>query len=147
MDPIPFILKTAFISSTLVPCSAPHAGLTVHAPWPAGVPATDWPQQRERPEGPHLPHEELSLRVTVDSGASGAFTNSSTRSIRFDSSPHLAWLRNELGDKLILICRENFLDKSFFSESPENPKLSVRPQTKPFSPVSVRVTARARRGC
>jgi hypothetical protein len=147
VDPIPFVLSTALISSTLVPCSAPHARLAVYAPAPQGAPATDWPQQHKRPEIPHLPHEEPSLRVTVDSGASGTFTNSSARSTHFDSSAQLAWLRNELGDKLIVVPRENFLDRSFFSEAPANPKLSVRPQTKPRTSVSTRVTARARSGC
>ncbi len=147
MTPTTFILKTAFISSTLVPCPAPHCGLTVYALVPQNASVTDWPQQRERPETPHLPHEERSLRVTVDSGASGSYTNGSARSMHTNSSAQLAWLRNELGDKLIMTPEENFLDKSFFSGTPQNPKMKVRPQTRPLTALSTRVRARARSGC
>jgi hypothetical protein len=147
MDSMSFILKTALISSTLVPCHAPHNGLTVYASAPLGVPITDWPQQQEQPEIPHLPHEELSLRVTVDSGASGIYTNSSARSMHTSCSSQLAWLRNELGDKLIVISKDDCLGETFFSEAPPNPKLSVRAQTKPLAVVSRRMPARTRSCC
>jgi hypothetical protein len=106
----------------------------------------EWPEQQERPEIPHLPHEELSLRVTVDSGASGTYTNSSSRTY-INSSAQVAWLPNELGNKLIVIPVENVLDESFFLRTPLNPKLNLRPQTKAVTPVSKRLTARARSGC
>ena len=124
----------------MVPCSAPHDGLTVYAPAPQGVPVAGWP------EIPHLPHEERVLRITVDSSASGAYTNSSGRSMPTNSSAHLAWLRNELGDKLTMIPAEKLFDQSFFLERPPNAKLNVRPLTKPLTPVSTRLTARARSG-
>jgi hypothetical protein len=87
---------------------------------------------------PHVPHEGRSLRVTVDSSASGTSTNSSAQ---------VAWLRSDLSDKLIVISAENFFDESFFSETLPNPKLNVRHPTKPLTAVSRRMRARARRGC
>jgi hypothetical protein len=146
VNPTPFILKTALISSTLVPCPALHELIAyVHAP--QGVPIAHWPQQQERPEIPHLPHEEQSLRVTVDSSASGTYTNSSSRSTHTNSSAQMAWLRNELSDKLIVIAEENLPQESFFLKTPPNPKLHVRPQTKLLSAMSTRVRSRARSGC
>jgi hypothetical protein len=147
VNPTPFILKTALISSTLVPRPALHHELIPYVHAPQGVPVADWPQQQERREIPHLPHEEQSLRVTVDSSASGTYTNSSARSTHTNSSAQMAWLRNELSDKLIVITEENLLDGSFFLETPPNPKLYLRPQTKPLTAMSTRVRARARSGC
>jgi hypothetical protein len=142
VDPMSFILKTALVSSTLVPCHAPRERLTVYASAPLGMPVTHWPQQQEHPEIPHLPHEELSLRVTVDS-ASGTYTNS-TSSTYTTSSAQLAWLRNDLSDKLIAISKEGFLGESFFSEAPPRPKLSILARARPLAAVSRRMPARTR---
>src|SRR5258708_29136661 len=107
MDSRLFILKAALASSTLVPCAAQRAELTVYSLAPQGVPMEHWPEHQERPESPHLPHAEGFLRVAVDSGASVTFTNSSARSTYTTSSPQLAWLRNQLGEKLILSSQDN----------------------------------------
>jgi len=89
MDPTTFILKAAIISSTLVPCHTPHAEPTVYSLTPQGVPVEQWPQPKEYPESPHLPHEEQTLRITVDSGTSGSYTNSSVQTTHVNISAHL----------------------------------------------------------
>jgi len=83
---------------------------------------------------------------SVDSGASGAYTNSSAQLMYTNGSAQLAWLRNELSDKLILVPGENLLDESFFLETP-SPRLNVRPQTRPLAALSTRVRPRTRSGC
>jgi len=147
VNPTPLILKTALISSTLVPRPALYHGLIAYVHTPQGVPVADWPQQTERPEIPHLPHEERSLRVTVDSSASGTYTNSNARSTYTNSNAQMAGLRNELSDKLIVITEENLPEESFFLGTPPNPKLHVRPQTKALSAMSARGRTRVRSGC
>jgi hypothetical protein len=144
VDPMSFIL-TAFISSTLVPCHTTNDGVTVYETSARAVPVSNWPQEQERPEIPHLPHEELSLRVTVDS-ASGAYANS-TSSTYTTSSTQLAWLRNDLSDRLIVISKEEFRGKSFYPETPPNLKLSTQAQAKPLNTVSRRIRALARSRC
>jgi hypothetical protein len=125
-DTVHFDDRTCLINADGA-CSAPRDGLTVYAPAPQSVPVAGWPERQEWPEIPHLPHEERVLRITVDSSASGVYTNSSGRSMHTNSSAHLAWLRNELGDKLTMIPTENLFDQSFFVERPPNAKLNVRP--------------------
>jgi hypothetical protein len=147
VDPTPFILKTVLISSTLVPCPARHEGFAGYEPAPQCAPVANWPQQQERSEMPHLPREERSLLVTIDSGASGTYTKSSARSTHTNCGAQVAWLRNELGDKLIVVAADNLLDESFFLGTPPTPRLNVRPQTKPLTAWSTRVSARARSGC
>src|ERR1700691_4475568 len=104
MNPIPFVGKAALISSTLVtppkPSHLMDDRLVVHAlvsPC-AMVPVYDWPEKQESHDSPHLPHEE---RVTVDSGASGNFTNSSARTVSY-SYTQAPFLKNFLSDKMIL---------------------------------------------
>jgi len=130
-----FIVKAAFFSWTLVPCPAPQDCLTPY------VPRAEWPEHRERPDQPHLPHEERYPSVVVDSGASGGtYTNSSARSMGVDSSPQVAFLRNELSDKVIVI--GSAFDEPFLESAP-NPQMNLRPQTKPLAVASTRWSARA----
>jgi len=139
VDPTPFILKTALISSTLVLCPAPRdvlrsatdPELTIYSAAPQGVPVLDWPESRERSEIPHLPHEERWLRVSVDSGASGGIVANSTshQSTYTTGLTRLALLPGDWSDKFILVSATVMNHQEFLATLP---KLEVqeRPNTK-----------------
>jgi hypothetical protein len=119
-----FILKTALASSVVVPCPVPHAELIVYSRRLRGLPVEHWPGRPEWPEPPHLPHEEQSPRVNVDSGASGTSTNSSSQSM-YTSSAQVAWLLNDLGNKLIVGSAETARNEPFLFEPPPNPMCPI----------------------
>lgn len=144
MNPTPFILKTALISSTLVPhARSADTQPTFSAPVsPAAVvPVCNWPERQDRHELPHLPPEE---RVTVDLGASGSFTNTSARTVS-GSYTLTPWLRNELSDKLIMALAENVLSEQGCLATVPNQQVQARPDTKKhLSTASNRREERAR---
>jgi hypothetical protein len=82
-------------------CAAPSVSSPA-APT-AALPVYDWPERREPHESPHQPHEE---RVTVDSGASGNFTNASARTISYTYT-QTPFLRNLLSERLIAVLDDN----------------------------------------
>jgi hypothetical protein len=140
MDPKILILKAAIASSTVLSCQAPNTALSVHVASPEGIPVETWPEKKERPESPHLPHEEL--RVTVDSGASG--TNTTARLTHFSSFTQLSWLRNELGENFIVLSAENFREESRLTRP--NPHLRTQQKGKQLKHTSTPIP-RARSGC
>ncbi len=139
MDPTPFILKTALISSSLVlcptprdvKCSATDPEPTIHSLALRGVPAVEWPESRERSEMPHLPHEERWLRVSVESGASGGiFGNTTSRQSTYISSfTRLALLPDDLSDGFILVSESLMNHQEFLATLP-GLEVQARPNTK-----------------
>ncbi len=140
MDPTPFILKTALISSSLVFCPTPRdvrcpatdPELTIYSHAPQGVPVVEWPESRERPETPHLPHEERWLRVSVDSGASGGIVaNSTSRQSTYTSGvTQLALLPGDWSDKFILVSEWSITNEQQFLATLPELEVQARPNTK-----------------
>ena len=134
MGPTTFIWKT-LLSSTLVTCPTSHVAPNVYVFTSQAMQIGQWPEQHERHEMPHLPHEERTLRV--DSSPSGTYPNSSAQ---------VAFLRNYLGDKLNVITAEDVPNQSLLWKSLPNLKSTLRPQTKPLTNLSKRLIIRTRKG-
>ena len=143
MAPTPFICN--LVCTTLVACCTPPATAGIYGPELRHVPVVDWPEQRELPESSHTPHEERFLRVTVDSGASGALVNNSTH---VSTGTYLPWLRNELGEKLLVVPDGGVNVRFLTTQTATSWQVEGCPTCRPFNAVpSRRQIVRIRRGC
>jgi len=142
-----FICRNLLLFSTLAVCPTSHAGAGIYRPRLQHVPTADWPEREERSDPQHLLHEERTLRVTVDSGASGALTNSSPGSTHVSTTTHVAWLRNALSENLIVVSGEDANSEWLEVESKQTVMSDDRFRTKPYNSTAKWQRERARRNC
>lgn len=141
-------LLITVLASSLVSCEAPRDQITFFSETPRSIPIGDWPApDQERPEAPHVPHEEQTLRITAESGVSGTLSNVTSQSYTYSYTSHPAWLQNDLTHKLELTFEQNSQEEVF--ERPAIPRMrnDIRPQLKPMNARSIRRApwARSRR--